>query len=246
MSARACTLEHQRLEGAGGAAVAVEKWMHRRQVVVEPEGLDQRIVIAEDGADRPRHLVKGGGAVVAPFRAAMARGAERDVLVAAAEPARFAVVLVTRRDETAMDLEDQIGVHRPVRRHLRDPAVGGDRGGGLPLRAGLELLGCVFQGRVEFLLGELGPLDAGGAGDFSLELDGLKLVGPAPLIGHLGERQYRRLGARQLMHHGGRIVAQPPVRRLVPDDHLSIVSRVVSSHSAVGVSCNNLRNNGFS
>jgi hypothetical protein len=89
---------------------------------------------------------------------------------------------------------------------VRDPAVGGDRGGGLPLRAGLELLGCVFQGRVEFLPGELGPLDAGGAGDFSLELDGLKLIG-SNRFGLAGNAQCFMRGPRRLMSMTARPVA---------------------------------------
>ena len=124
-----------------------------------------------------------------------------------------------------MHVADQGHIDRAIRRQPGDPAVGEDGRGSLALRPGFELLRRLPHGGIEFLLGELGALDPGGAGDLALQLHLLQLVRPAPLVGNLGEGEHGGLGGHQLVEDPGPVVTNPVAGQLVAHDHGRTQSR---------------------
>lgn len=198
-------------------------------MVVKRQRPHDRIVLSELRAHGFGQQPHRRRALVAAFDAAMARGAERHVLIPLPQPSRRAMVVVAARDDEAMDLRDERFIDRPVVRNRGDPRVGRDRRGRLLLGTRVELLGRFAQRGVELLLGEFGALDARRAGDLALQLEPLQLVGPAALIGDLGQREHGRFGACQLGQDAVRVVANPPAAgKLVSNDHDGIKSDVVS------------------
>ena len=197
--AQARALEHERLQGASRAAVAVEKGVHCSDVVVQGKGLDERVVVAETSSHRFGQAPKCLGAFLAALGAAMPRRAEGHVLVPRPQPARRAVVIVTTRDEPSVHAADQLLIDWQVLRKASHPAIGGHRRRCLLLRARPELLGRLAHRSVQLLVRELRPLDARSSGDLALELDVLKLLSPRALVGHLREGQDGRLWTQQCL-----------------------------------------------
>ena len=97
-------LEHKRLHGSGSATIAVEKWVQRRKVVVQSERLDEWVVLVEDRACGLDELAQRLGAFVSTLPTPVARRAEGDILIAAAESTRGAMVVVAACDEPAVHL----------------------------------------------------------------------------------------------------------------------------------------------
>src|SRR6266508_6375632 len=71
--AQANSLKHERLQGARGSAVAVEKRMHRRNVIVQRKCLNERIMLAEHRVHRLNEAVQRLSALRSAFSTSMAR-----------------------------------------------------------------------------------------------------------------------------------------------------------------------------
>ncbi len=157
---QAGTLEHDRLQRAGRAAIAVEKRMDRREVIVQRERLDERVLIPKGRLRGPHQPAHGGGAFLTAFGPAMSRRPEGHVLVPLAHLPGRAVVVITARHHAAVHIHDHALIHRSIVLQGGDPAVTRHRAGGLSLGASLQLFRRLPDCRVEFLVGEFRPFDA--------------------------------------------------------------------------------------
>ena len=132
---QARALEHERRQRPCGTPVSICEGMHRREVVVGGDGLDERIVVTELTADRPCELVEGLLALVAAFNPTVPRDTEVDVLISLAKLSRRAMVVVRPSDDTSVNHADEVAIDGPVVRHCGDPSVRLHRRVGLLLRA---------------------------------------------------------------------------------------------------------------
>jgi hypothetical protein len=140
------------------------------------------------------------------------------------------VVVVAACHEQPMHVGDERLIDGPIGRERRAPSVGGDSCSGLLLRSRLELRRGLAHGGVEFLLGELGALDARRARDLTLQLQPLELVRPTLLIRNLDQGQHGRLGARELREDRLQIVSNPAMLGgLVTDNHATIRAGLISA-----------------
>ena len=81
--------------------------MQRRKVVVQSERLDERVVLVEGRARSLDELAQRLGAFVSTLPTPVTRRAKGDVLIAAAESTRGAMVVVAACDEPAVHFTDQ-------------------------------------------------------------------------------------------------------------------------------------------
>jgi len=189
---------------------------------VDGQCLNERVVIAERGTRGLEERLQSAPALFASFAASMSGRAERHVLIALSQLTRRTVIVVGSRDDASMDVLDEAGVERTIRRNGGDPTIGRERGRGLALRARLTALCRVVQGRVQLTLGELCTFDPRRPCDFQLELHLLETIDPGLLVRHRLERQDR--GLRLCEWTGDPLGTVPdPVLRPCVSDHKNAI-----------------------
>src|SRR5882724_2594303 len=215
-------LKEQRLDGPCRASVAIEKRVHRADVVVERQRLDQLIMAAKLPFERIAQPSKGNLAFAPPFDASVARRAERDVVSGRPRLAGRTMIVVASRDDAAMNLPKQIEGDRTIMWQLRDPTVGIDRRAGLPLRPREGRLRSFLAERsIEFLVRELGALDSRSAGRLLLEFYLLERLRPRALIGYGRQRHDGGLGISEFVYEGANIISQPLLGNPIGNGHIS-------------------------
>ena len=213
--AQAGPLQHQGLQGPGRSPVAIEKGVHGCEMIVQRQGLNQRIVLQVRALRRLDQLIERLSAFGAALRAPVPWGAECHILICAPELAGRAVVIVRVGHDQPMQLFDQIAVNGLVVAHSSNPAISLDRGSGLPLRTGESLRRRFAQRRFKLALRKVRPLDPRSSGHFALELDGLQLLHPTALIGQAGKRRHPCLRFHQRSKDRLPIVPNPVLRHAV-------------------------------
>ena len=104
--------QHERFQGAGGAAVSVAEGVHRADVVVSGKGLDETVVTPKLSGDGGSEAVEGSAAFTAALGTPAQWRPEGDVPPVRTCSARFAMIVVAFGHDAPVDFPDEIGTDR--------------------------------------------------------------------------------------------------------------------------------------
>ena len=88
--------------------------MHRGEMVVSSQGLDDRVLVAVFMLKGLRELPEGVCAFVASIHTAVSRCSEVHILIAPANLAGFAVVVIGPRYDSPVNVTDEFGADREI------------------------------------------------------------------------------------------------------------------------------------
>lgn len=128
--------KHKGLERTGSTSVAVAKWVHCSDVVMERHRLNKAVVLPELGNNGIAECVKCGMTVVTALNTSALWRTKSDVPTGRPQRAWFTFVVITAGHDTPMDVQDELLVDRVGGRLRTQPAIGGFSRPELPLRVG--------------------------------------------------------------------------------------------------------------
>ena len=232
-AADTCLPQHERFQSARRAPVAVAKGVHRTDMVVSGQGLNNAVVFPKFPGNRGAKAAEGDLAPIATFNTAAARCAERNVPSCRPQGARLAMVVIATGHHAAVDVKYEFGSNGPVSRLGAQPAIRGISRPQLALRPRkVDVRGnFARQGYFLFLVAELGALDTRGAGGLKPQLFLVDLRNPLLQVRQPVQDAGGASGLNQLVEDGSRVVGHPPLRQGVEagrfDAHFRFVSKNV-------------------
>jgi len=141
--------------------------MHRRKVIVERKGLNDRIMTAKFMAQRKSQFLKRISAFVASVAAAMSRNAERNIVVLGPNRAGFAMIVIGTCHKPTVNFSNKSSVYRAVGLKFCDPTIGLDRCMCLPLRPRKQFFRALLQCHVQFPVRKISTFNSRCSGDLA-------------------------------------------------------------------------------
>ncbi len=125
--------QHERLKRASGTTIAVPEWVHRADMVVCGNGLDNRVMPPKLSCDCRTECIEGGLALIATISAAADWRPENYIPSVRTQGAGFAMVIVAAGYDAPVYVEDEVITYRTSRRLRLKPAVSSVGATQLPL-----------------------------------------------------------------------------------------------------------------
>ena len=130
------TPHHKCFHSAGRAPIAIAEGVHRADMVVGSQCLDNAIVLSKRAGNGPTKRVKSSAAIIASCNAATPRRPKGHIPRRVPQRARFTSIIVTTGHNAPVNFQDELGIDGPIGRLQTQPAVRGIGGSQLPLGIG--------------------------------------------------------------------------------------------------------------